>query len=132
MSGFAIKFQQGGIDLPHVDKPAQPPSAGEAQIGNSDQASFRGFCETCAAISPTTSKLEKIRLLAQYLQTLEEQDLARTTTWFTGVPFASSENRILQLGWALLRDALCIIGGIDAAEFHQIYLKHSDVGETAA
>src|SRR5207237_858959 len=56
----------------------------------------------------------------------------RVATWFTGVPFAASEGIVLQLGWALLRDALCAVGGITAVEFHHVYLKHSDLGETAA
>ncbi len=38
---------------------------------------------------------------------------------------------MLQLGWALLRDALCAVGEVDAEYFHHVYLKHSDLGETA-
>src|SRR2546426_1517604 len=93
--------------------------------------SFKAFCETCASIAATASKLEKIRLLAGYLRVLEAQNVSRAATWFTGKPFAGSENKVLQLGWALLRDALCVVGRVDEADFHQVYLKHSDVGETA-
>jgi DNA ligase-1 len=39
---------------------------------------------------------------------------------------------VLQLGWAVLRDALCEVAGLDDSQHHQIYLKHSDSGETAA
>ena len=31
-----------------------------------------------------------------------------------------------------MRDAFCAVGHTDEAALHQIYLKHSDVGETAA
>jgi DNA ligase-1 len=94
-------------------------------------SAFSRFAETCSAVAGTTSKLEKVRLLSAYLQTLDSAALMRVTTWFTGMPFPPSENKVLQLGWALLRDAFCAVGEIDEAELHQLYLKHSDVGETA-
>ncbi|HET7624840.1 MAG TPA: ATP-dependent DNA ligase [Verrucomicrobiae bacterium] len=93
--------------------------------------SFIRFAETCAAISGTTSKLEKIRLLAEYFRCLKGDPVSIAATWFSGRPFASGQNKVMQLGWAILRDALCSIAEMDAATFHQIYLKHSDLGETA-
>jgi len=92
---------------------------------------FLRFAETCAAIGATPSKLEKTRLLAEYLQSVERDYVPVVTIWFTGLPFAPGENRVLQVGWALLRDALCSIAAVDENEFHHIYLKHSDLGETA-
>ena len=50
--------------------------------------------------------------------------------WFTGTPFAGSENKTMQLGWALIRDVLCAAGDLTESEFGQVYLKHSDLGET--
>ena len=97
-----------------------------------DASAFIAFANTCTAISSTSSKLEKTRLLAEYLRTVDDQNIGRVAIWFTGLPFASSEGRVLQLGWALLRDALCAVGRIDADQLHQIYLKHSDLGETAS
>lgn len=93
--------------------------------------SFTRFAETCAAIAATPSKLEKIRLVAEYLASLERECVPMVTIWFTGLPFAPGENRVLQVGWALLRDALCHVVGVDEGEFHHVYLKHSDLGETA-
>jgi DNA ligase 1 len=94
-------------------------------------ASFRRFAETCSAIGKLSSKLEKIRLLAAYLKSVDEANTPVVVTWFTGAAFASSDNKVLQLGWALLRDALCAVGQTDADRLHGIYLKHSDLGETA-
>jgi DNA ligase-1 len=54
-----------------------------------------------------------------------------TAAWFSGRPFPGSQNKVLQLGWAVLRDALCAVVGIDEAALRQVYLKHSDLGETA-
>ena len=49
-------------------------------------------------------------------------------TWFSGRPFPATQNKVLQLGWAVMRDALCAVGGVDETAFHQTYLKHSDPG----
>jgi DNA ligase-1 len=92
---------------------------------------FHAFCDTCVAVAGTRSKLEKVRLLAEYLQALDAQNLSRTTVWFTGLPFAPGENKPLGLGWAAVRDALCAVGRISVTDFHHVYIKHSDPGETA-
>ena len=94
--------------------------------------SFALFAETCAAIARPPSKLEKVWLLAEYLQALDAQCGPAAVVWFTGLPFPPGENRVLQVGWALLREVLCSIADVDEDEFHHVYLKHSDLGETAA
>src|SRR6266511_897844 len=95
------------------------------------QATFLQFAETCAAIGAVSGKLEKVRVLADYLEALDGDELAGVTAWFSGYPFPLSQNKVLQLGWALVRDALCAVANITPAEFRQVYLKHSDGGETA-
>jgi DNA ligase-1 len=70
-------------------------------------------------------------MLADYVRTLPIEYLGPAVTWFTGLPFPSSENKVLQTGWALLRDALCAVSGLTETEFHHVYLKHSDLGESA-
>ena len=93
---------------------------------------FASFAATCAEIGRTSSKLEKIRLVAEYLRPLDGANATLAASWFSGRPFPVSQNRVLQLGWAVLRDALCAAAGITEAAFHHVYLKHSDLGETAA
>ena len=94
--------------------------------------SFEAFAAACSAIGATAKKLEKIRLLADYLKALDEGSLAPINTWFTGHPFPPSQNKVLQLGWAIIRDTLCAVCQINHGEFGQVYLKHSDLGETAS
>jgi DNA ligase-1 len=105
---------------------AQQPRYEEARHG------FIRFAEACSRIAADSRKLEKVRLLAEYLHGLEPGVVGLAATWFSGRPFPSSQNKVLQLGWAVLRDALCGAGGIDETRLYQIYLKHSDSGETAA
>lgn len=93
--------------------------------------SFQRFADTCRQIGSTPKKLEKIGWLADYLKTLDSASLAPVNSWLTGNPFPPVQNKVLQLGWATIRDALCAVGEMDQARFGQIYLKHSDLGETA-
>ena len=113
--------------------PASVPRAEREEAPDVQPANrFVRFAETCAAIAGTPGKLEKVRLLAEYLQSIERDCVPLVTIWFTGLPFAPGENRVLQVGWALLRDALCAVAVVDEQQFHHVYLKHSDLGETAS
>jgi DNA ligase-1 len=93
-------------------------------------AGFQAFASTCRRIGGDSRKLEKIRLLAEYLRELKGTALEWASTWFTGRPFAASQNKVLQVGWAALRDAVCSAAGVEQTTVHQVYLKHSDLGET--
>lgn len=115
------KVRSGRPTPPAVAVPPQPPGGHR----------FGEFARVCVAVCETPRKLEKVRLLADYLRSLDAPALILAATWFSGRPFPSSHNKTLQLGWAVLRDALCGITGADEQTFHQVYLKYSDLGEAA-
>jgi DNA ligase-1 len=104
---------------------------GSTHSPSSGKSSFLEFAETCAKIAGTTKKLEKTAILSDYLKTLDSKALPPATVWFTGTPFPSSQNKALQLGWAIIRDSLCTTLDVDQSVFGQVYLKHSDLGEAA-
>jgi DNA ligase-1 len=106
-----------------------PKVAESGAVTVAESESFQKFAETCAQISKTTKKLEKTAILSEYLKGLESKSLGFAAVWFTGNPFPPSQNKTLQLGWAVIRDTLCAVSGLDQAEFGQVYLKHSDLGE---
>jgi len=93
---------------------------------------FADFAHTCSRIREDPGKLQKVRILAGYLRSLAGRSVTLAVTWFTGHPFPASQNKVLQLGWAVLREALCGAGETDQTTFHQVYLQYSDLGETAA
>ncbi len=110
---------------------AKKPLTTEADEAPGTSESFHIFARTCAGIGSTAKKTEKTARLAAYLKTLSENSVRLASTWFTGHPFPPVENKVLRLGWAVIRDAICRVAGIDEGEFGQFYLKHSDLGETA-
>ena len=90
------------------------------------------FAEVGEAIAATPAKLEKIRLLADYLRTLNRDQLPIATTYFTGRAFAQSDLRTLQVGWI---DHLSRNHGRGEIErcrnFAALPHSHGDAGKTA-
>src|SRR2546423_7994868 len=90
---------------------AEKVRAGEDAIASTrdacaPQSEFHAFATVGEAIAATPAKLEKVRLLAEYLRTLNREQLAIATTYFTGKPFPQNDLRTVQAGWAVIHRAL--------------------------
>jgi Cft2 family RNA processing exonuclease len=92
---------------------------------------FLEFANLGEMIAATPAKLEKIRLLADYLRGLTGEQLAIVTPYFTGKAFAQSDPRTLQVGWAVIFRAMQAATNVSDAEFHRIASTHGDAGKTA-
>ena len=99
--------------------------------GSTQQSEFLDFANVGEAIAATPAKLEKIRLLSDYLRGLTSEQLSIATTYFTGRAFAQSDQRILQAGWAVIFRALQGATKIGDTEFHRVAGRHGDAGKTA-
>jgi DNA ligase-1 len=95
------------------------------------QSEFLAFANMGEAIAAAKAKLEKIRLLADYLRSLTSEQLPIATLYFTGRAFAQSDLRTLQVGWAIIFRALQTAANIDEAELHRIASTHGDAGKSA-
>src|SRR5437763_16903245 len=58
---------------------------------------FLAFANIGQAIAATPGKLEKVRLLAEYFSTIDDERLAFATTYFTGNSFPQADLRTLQV-----------------------------------
>src|SRR5438270_141161 len=92
---------------------------------------FLAFANIAKAISTTPARLEKIRLLADYLRGLTSEQLPIATLYFTGRAFAQSDLRTLQVGWAIIFRALQAATNIADTELHRIASAHGDAGKSA-
>ena len=92
---------------------------------------FLQFANVGESIAATPAKLEKVRLLSEYLLTLNREQLPAVTIYLTGRAFAQSDLRTLQIGWAVIYRALLAATKITDAEFHRIAASHGDLGKTA-
>ena len=106
---------------------AERPDAGAPAIASE----FLAFANVGEAIAATPAKLEKIRLLANYLRGLTSEQLPIATPYFTGKAFAQSDPRTLQVGWAVIFRALQAATKVSYSEFHRVASTHGDAGKTA-
>jgi DNA ligase 1 len=95
------------------------------------ESEFFVFSEIGETISATPAKLEKIRLLADYLRTLDQEQLPIATTYFTGRAFAQSDLRTLQVGGSIIYRSMKAASKLSDAEFHRMTQSHGDAGKIA-
>src|SRR5262249_45946248 len=95
------------------------------------ESEFLGFANIGEAIAGTAAKLEKIRILADYLRGLTSEQLSIATPYFTGKAFAQSDPRSMQVGWAVIFRALQGATRVTDSEVHRVASTHGDAGKTA-
>src|SRR5438132_2404551 len=95
------------------------------------QSELATFANVGEAIGATPAKLEKVRLLADYLRTLDRDRLPIATVYFTGRAFAQSDRRTLQVGGSIIYRAIMGAAKLSGAEFRRIAYSHGDAGKTA-
>src|SRR5881392_1776898 len=102
-----------------------------AETAATTDSEFLQFANVGEPIAATAAKLEKVGLLAEYLRTLNREQLPVVATYLTGRAFAQSDLRTLQIGWAVIYRALLAATRISDTEFHRIAASHGDLGKTA-
>ncbi len=109
------------------------PASGKvaADTAATTSSEFLQFANVGEAIAAAAAKLEKVRLLAEYLRTLNSEQLPSVTIYLTGRAFAQSDLRTLQVGWAVIYRALLAATKISDPEFHRIAASHGDLSKTA-
>ena len=90
------------------------------------------FTAVANAIGATTKKLEKERLLSDYLRLLDDATLERAVVFFSGSPFPQREERVTGVGGATISDAVSEVSGRSSDEIWQSWSKHGDAGDTVA
>jgi DNA ligase 1 len=92
---------------------------------------FRAFAEVGEAIAATPAKLEKVRLLSDYLRTLDPDQLPIAAIYFTGKPFSQTDLRTVQVGGSIIYRTLMSAAKLSEAEFRRIAHRYGDAGKTA-
>ena len=89
------------------------------------------FAATCEAVAATTKKLEKTRIVADYLRSIGQETAPRAAQFLAGQVFPAWEERTLQLGGAQLWRAMAAITGKSEAELSAAYRRYGDLGSAA-
>ena len=86
------------------------------------------FARTAQCIAETASKNEKTATLAAYLRSLGDADLVPVTRYFTGNPFAQSDERSLSVGTRTIVAAATAVWGIAPGALRATYGEAGDLG----
>jgi len=90
------------------------------------------FTAVANAIAATTKKLEKERLLADYLAPLDDSSLERAVVFFSGSPFPRREERVTGVGWSTIADAVAEARDRSHDQLWSAWPKYADLGDTVA
>ena len=62
------------------------------------QTLFSTFAEVCKALESTAKRTQKVKILTNFLKTLQEDEIIPAITFVTGRPFPESDERVLDIG----------------------------------
>src|SRR5215510_13777924 len=92
---------------------------------------MRRLAEICEQIGATTKKLEKIKILADYLHSRTPEEAAASAVFLSGRAFPMWEENTLQVGGASLWRMVAELSGKDEEDLRAAYRKYGDLGTVA-
>jgi DNA ligase 1 len=88
---------------------------------------MRRWSELAERVAATTRTSEKTSLLADYLRTLDAEELPIAVVFLTGRPFPEADQRATGIGWATIANALGRVIQTDRAALGAAYDRFSDI-----
>lgn len=93
---------------------------------------MKKFADTCEAIAATSKKLQKVAIVAAYLDSSSPDAAALSAVFLTGKPFAAADESTLQVGGSLLWQLVSELSGKGEGEITATYRRLGDLGSVAA
>ncbi len=97
----------------------------------SGSAPFLGLAQALERVKGTSSKNEKVRLLAEYLKGLGPDDARTAARIASGRASERGSKDEAQVGYSTLLEVLREVTGASRETVSEIYLRHGDLGEVA-
>jgi DNA ligase-1 len=94
-------------------------------------ALFSEFASVCDQIRSTRSKNEKVKILAAYIKTLDDESLRISCMFLSGNALPKGSGLDLNVGYSLIWDVITEVSNLASNELRNVYLKHGDLGELA-
>lgn len=92
---------------------------------------FQALTEHCEQISATTKRNQMIENVADFLKTLDDNEVEPAVTMMLGRAFPKWDQRTLDVSWATLSNIIERLTGTDWKEFSVAFKKTGDVGSAA-
>jgi DNA ligase-1 len=88
---------------------------------------MRRWSDLAERVASTTRTSEKTSLLADYLRTLDADELPIAVVFLTGRPFPEADQRATGIGWATIANAIGKVTGGSRSELGAAYDRFSDI-----
>jgi DNA ligase-1 len=95
-------------------------------------ATLLQFARVNDALAQTPSKLAKQKLLAEFFRSLSEEDLRLAVRFAAGRPFPSTDERTLNIGFAIFSEIAIKLVRMAPAQFYELIRRHGEMGEALA
>jgi DNA ligase-1 len=96
-------------------------------------ATLQRFAEANDAAAATSKKLQKQAILADYFLELgDDADLRLAVRYAAGSVFPSTDERVLNVGGALMSDAVLSLVDLTPHELHALSIRSGEIGEAMA
>ena len=92
---------------------------------------MRDFVKIADAVAATTKKLEKLRLISEFLKAVSIQEAALAARFLSARPLAGHDERTLGVGGANLSRVIAAAAGKAGDSLGTAYRKHGDLGDMA-
>jgi len=92
------------------------------------QTPFKTLAELCEKLGATTKRLLMIDLVADFLKSLEAQEVEPAVSMILGRPFPKWSQQTLEVSWATLSEIIKRITGIEWKVFMEAFSKTGDIG----
>ncbi|HTP67931.1 MAG TPA: ATP-dependent DNA ligase [Dongiaceae bacterium] len=93
---------------------------------------MRSFVQLANAVASTTKKLEKLRLISEFFQSLSVRDAAIAARFLSAHAFPAHDERTLGVGGSTLAKFIAELSGNPNQNLGVAYRKHGDLGDMAA
>lgn len=96
---------------------------------------FLELAELCRAVESTTKRLEKVRLISEFLKKLNPDEISKATLFLASKAFPESDPRVLEISYATLSEASSKHGQTTLTEqpltIDQVYLTFDKIAEAS-
>jgi DNA ligase-1 len=92
------------------------------------QTPFKALAELCEKLEATTKRLLMIALVADFLKSLEIEEVEPAVSMILGRPFSKWSQQTLDVSWATLSEIIKRITGVEWNLFLEAFSKTGDIG----
>jgi DNA ligase-1 len=89
---------------------------------------FKSFGELLNKIEGTRSRLQTVALTAEFLRTLDAEELEPAISLMLGRAFPKWSQKTLEINWTILSDILQRVTGTDWSAFEEAFRESGDIG----